>query len=345
VRLREKKGKPQPVPTSFLLGLVPWLLRHLRMMKRKVTECLMLEKQMLLAGHDLLLHTEEVRGGVTGRCESKAMEDLDFMCNSESFTAAESTKTNESSLLAFDKQLCEMEHLKVVTQMKISLLNQISSISASELDRLQPAADRLYDFLFSEHPCPASVFHSVATEALYCYRLNRLQSRHKRELCRNCASLVEENQQLKARLSDLEEKQLASLGAMINTCCQTEERCHYDTDTELQSTEGSPAQEMEICPSGVQKLSDGLSEKMDEEDQNIETKQISYLRRKVKELEEQLSVLADKMKEELDEKMSAVQEQHETEMEQLKVGRANATVKLVFPLFKSPEHSQMMMIK
>ncbi|XP_072224593.1 uncharacterized protein [Leuresthes tenuis] len=284
----------------------------------KVTECLMLEKQMLLAGHDLLLHTEEVRGGVTGRCESKAEEDLDFMCNSESFTAAESTKTNGSSLLPFDKQLCEMENLKVVTQMNISLLNQISSISASELDRLQPAADRLYDFLVSEHPCSASVFHSVATEALYCYRLNRLQSRHKRELCCNCVSLMEENQQLKARLSDLEEKQVASLGAMITTCCQIEERCHHDTDTELQSTEGSPAQEMETCPSGAQKLSDGLSEKMDEEDQNIETKQISYLKRKVKELEEQLSALADKMKEEFDEKMSAVQEQHETEMEQLK---------------------------
>ncbi|KAM4531821.1 uncharacterized protein PAE49_023955 isoform 2-T2 [Odontesthes bonariensis] len=283
----------------------------------KVTECLMLEKQMLLAGHDLLLHSEEVRGGVMGRCESEAVEDLDFMWNSESFTAAESTETNKSSLLAFDKQLCEMEHLKVVTQRKISLLNQISSISASELDRLQPAADRLYDFFFSEHPCPASVFHSVATEALYCCRLNRLQSRHKRDLCCNCVSLMEENKQLKARLSDLEEKQLASLGAMINTCCQTEERCHHDADAELQSTEGRPAEEMEICPSGVQKLSNGLSEKMDEEDQNIETKQISYLRRKVKELEEQLCVLADKMKEELDEKMSAEQ-RHETEMEKLK---------------------------
>lgn len=297
----------------------------------EATECMILEKQMLLGGHDLLLETE-------GTCESNTLKDLDNIWYSTSVTASENTE--DHSMLDCTNQL---EHFKAVTQIKISLLNQTasSSISTSVHDKLQLTADRLYNFHFSEHPWFISFIHSAATEALYCCYLIRLQSKYERSFCCSCADLMEENTELKIRLANLEEQQVSSLGAKINMYCQTDEA--YPHDTELESEDESTAEERgeqsefeeemaenepslngtEIPLLVIQKTED--EKESDEVDLIMEMELISALRERVKELEDQLSALADQMKEEFDGKMSCVQMMHEKELEKLKVGGTGVT--------------------
>ncbi|XP_008292033.1 myosin phosphatase Rho-interacting protein-like isoform X2 [Stegastes partitus] len=287
---------------------------------REVTEHMMLEKQMLLEGRRLLLEKDEE--GFEGMCE--VLKDINW--NSASVTASDAAKIQESSVFNFNKQLCEMEHLKAVTQMKISLLNHVaSSVSTSAQNKFQLAADKLYDFHFSDHSRYISFIHSAATEALYCCRLRRLQA--KRGLCCNCVALMEENRELKTRLSNLEEQQASSLVAKMNSCCQTDETDPQDIATELHGADGSaaeesreenetPAQEMAEKEPELNGMETTMLEESDETDLNMEL--ISALRGKVKELEEQLSVLTEELKEQFEGKMSLVQMQHEKEMEKLK---------------------------
>uniref|UniRef100_A0A3Q1GWZ1 PH domain-containing protein n=1 Tax=Acanthochromis polyacanthus TaxID=80966 RepID=A0A3Q1GWZ1_9TELE len=305
---------------------------------REVTEHMMLEKQMLLEGRGLLLEKDEE--GLEGMCE--VLKDINW--NSASVTASETAKMEENSVFDFNNQLCEMEHLKMVTQMKISLLNQVtSSVSTSAQNKLQLAADKLYEFHFSEHPWSVSFFHSAATEALYCYRLRRLQSKRRR--CCNCLALMEENRELKTKLSNLEEQQASLLVAQMDSCCQTDESYPQDVDSELQSADGSvaeesreenetPEEEMAEKEPELDDTETTILRESDETDANVEL--ISALRGKVKELEEQLSALRDELKEEFDGKMSLMQLQHEKEMEKLKVGGAAGW--LVFDVLKDPEN-------
>uniref|UniRef100_A0A3P8TYX8 Myosin phosphatase Rho interacting protein n=1 Tax=Amphiprion percula TaxID=161767 RepID=A0A3P8TYX8_AMPPE len=287
---------------------------------REVTEHMMLEKQMLLEGRGLLLEKDEE--GLEGMCE--VLKDINW--NSASVTTSETTKIEENGVFDFNNQLCEMEHLKMVTQMKISLLNQVaSSVSTSAQNKLQLVADRLYEFHISEHPWSISFFHSAATEALYCYRLRRLQS--KKRHCCNCLALMEENGELKTKLSNLEEQQASLLVAQMDSCCQADETCPQDIDTELQNADGSvaeesreenetPEEEMAEKEPELNDTGDTILRESDKTDPDVEL--ISALRGKAKELEEQLSALTDELKEEFDGKMSLVQLQHEKEMEKLK---------------------------
>lgn len=124
---------------------------------REVAECLMLENQMLLVG---------ITGG------------LDL-----------SDPEPEIKL-----KLCEMEDLRSVTQMKMLLLNQLSSsISSSMLHNLQPAADRLHQLHFSERSSSVSFIRSTVAELERCCRLITLQSRHEQN-----------NMKLKTRLLAVE---------------------------------------------------------------------------------------------------------------------------------------------
>ncbi|XP_028267427.1 myosin phosphatase Rho-interacting protein-like isoform X2 [Parambassis ranga] len=282
-----------------------------------VTEHMMLERQLLLVGHGLLLETE-------GMCESKAFKDLDTFYNTSDITASETT--NGNGVFDFNKQLCD-------TQMKIFLLNQVTSSA-----ELQITADRLYNVQFSGDPWSISFIHSAATEALYSYYLSRHMSECKRGLCYNCADLMEENRTLKASLATFTEELTSSLYDKVNTCCQTDETYPQEIDDELQSTDGNNAEEsmeeneienemtekdlslngMEIPVVEIQKISEEHFEESDETDPSAETELISALREKVKELEEQLSALANEMKEEFEGKMISVQMQHQQEMEKLK---------------------------
>lgn len=318
----------------------------------EVTERMIVEKQMLLLGHGLLPETDEERQGLKG---------LDIIWNIASVT--ETKQTDESRMFDFNSRLCEINQLRVITQMKMALLNQLaSSVSSSAQEKLQLMADRLSSFHFLEHPWSGFI-HSAATEALYCCHVSRLQSKYERELeetkqklltssvvCNNCVDLMEENRQLRARLSDLEEQQSSSLVDKVNMCCQTEEIYPQDTDSELQVADEGPAEEktpetpeevtvespeldrMEIPPSCVERQSETqeAAEENQEErdashketDRSFETEQVLELRRRVEELEEQLSVMEEEMKEAFDERTSSVQRQHEKEMERLKVGGA-----------------------
>ncbi|XP_069572122.1 trichohyalin-like [Brachyistius frenatus] len=233
----------------------------------EATELLMLERRTMLAGHRLPPETDE------GKHE--ALKDLDIVY---SVTATETTKTDNFN---------ELLRPRDVTRMKISLLRRVaSSVGGSEL---RPAADRTHDRHFSERP--VWLVHSAATEALYCCYLRRLQAKHERRL----GDLREENRELKARLSNVEER-----GARKT-----------ETDTELSEErwEGSETPEEVKEETGEDEPSIGGMEIS-----NVET---AALRRRVEELEELLSVRADEMKEELDGEMSRAQ--HEKELEKLKV--------------------------
>ncbi|CAB1418969.1 unnamed protein product [Pleuronectes platessa] len=108
-----------------------------------------------------------------------------------------------------------------------------------------------------------------------------------------CVKLIEENRELKARLSNLEEQQASTCGDTRNMCCQTDEISPQDTSMELQLTQ--------------------------ESDPNTEMEQVLVLRRRVKELEELLSVTLEEMNQEFEGKMICVQMQNEKETEKLKV--------------------------
>ncbi|XP_039980052.1 myosin phosphatase Rho-interacting protein-like [Xiphias gladius] len=321
----------------------------------EVTEHMILEREMLLLGHGLLSEldscTDEGREG---------LKDLDIIWSTASVTATETKKIDESKIFDSNNQPCNVEHFRAIAQMKISLLNYVAtSVSTSAPEKLQLVADRLSDSHVSEHPW-FGFLHSAATEALYCYHLSWLQSKCEKEVeetkqklltsslnCSNCVKLMEENRELKARLSNLEEQQASSWGDRMNMSCQTEETFPQDTDAEHQITKESTADEIreenakqkpetpeeemvepplnciEIPLVGIQEVSDENLEESDESQQeagpNLELEQVLVLRRRVKELEELLVVTVEEMKEEFDRKMSSVQMQHEKEMEKLKV--------------------------
>ncbi|KAI3359491.1 hypothetical protein L3Q82_013891 [Scortum barcoo] len=190
---------------------------------------------------------------------------------------------------------------------------------------------------------------TTATEALYCCRLTLLHSRFQRRLeetnqklltssliCSSCVDLMEENRKLREKLSNLEEE----LVDKMNACCQIEETFPQDTDQvedanvqpetpEEETFESLELEQMEILPpcvegqSGIQQVTEENTQKSEASDQetdlSLESEQVLELRRRVEELEEQLAIMAEEMKEEFDGKMSSVQMQHEREMEKLKV--------------------------
>lgn len=254
----------------------------------EAAEQMVLETRVLLIGHRLLQTEQAAQEGGEGRREGEAND-----------VALETTKTEEESGV-FD--LSDFERFKAVTQIKISLLDQLAaslSAAAAVHDELQPTADRLYEFHSSDHPWIASFIYSAATEALYRHRLCRLWAKHAN--CSKCVELREENDDLKAKLSNLEEHRTSKM----NAGCQTDEI--YLQDAELQGAEESEEEEEESIDEMEipQKVSDESLEESDEPDGNVEL--ISALRRKVEELEEQLT---------------SVQLQHEKETEKLKVGAA-----------------------
>ncbi|XP_031588120.1 myosin phosphatase Rho-interacting protein-like isoform X1 [Oreochromis aureus] len=257
----------------------------------EAAEQMMLETRMLLIGHRLLQTKQAAQEGREGRHEGEAND-----------IALETTKTEEESGI-FDVSDCE--RFKVITQIKISLLDQLAtSLSAAVHEELQPTADRLYEFHSSDHPWIASFIHSAASEALYRHRLCRLWAKYAN--CSKCAELREENEDLKAKLSNLEQQRTSKMSAG----CQTDEI--YLQDAELQSAQESEEEEEEELIDEMeipQKVSDESLEESDEPDGNVEL--ISSLRRKVEELEEQLMVSEDKMR--------LRQLQHEKETEKLKV--------------------------
>ncbi|XP_042360941.1 myosin phosphatase Rho-interacting protein-like [Plectropomus leopardus] len=311
----------------------------------EVTERIIAEKQMLLLGHGLLSETDEGKGG---------LKDLDIIWNTASKT--EMKKMDESRIFDFNSQPCEMGHFKIFTQMKISFLSHLASSDTSVHDKLKLTADRLSD------QDPRSGFiQSAATEAFYCCHLSRLQSEYKRQLeeskqkllssslsCRNCANLMEENRELRARLSNLEAQQSTSLCDKMDRCCQTEDTYTQDTDFELpvadeSIADGEGEDEMGECLEIPPPCDESQCEIHDIADENteksgahgketdvlgLEMEQVLVLRRRVEELEEQLAVMAEEMKEEFDGKMSSVQTQHEMEMEKLKAtcGRGFASM-------------------
>ena len=294
----------------------------------EATERMIMEKQMLLLGNDLLPETDE------------GLKDVDIICN-----------------VAGDERMFQIKHFRVVTQMKMSLLNHLAtSVSTYTRDKLQLMADRISNFYFSEHPW-SGLMHSAATEALYCCRLNQLQSKYEEQLeetkqkqltasliCSNCVSLMEENRVIREVLSNLEEEKSLSSGNKMDVSCQTEEIYPQDTDVESQVADETPEEEMfeslelnfmEIPPPGIegpQEIEDETTEKNDAShevtDLSFETEEVLELRRRVKELEEQLTVMEEELKEEFEEKMSSAQTQHEKEMEKLKVGRAVCSLTL-----------------
>ncbi|XP_032392932.1 myosin phosphatase Rho-interacting protein [Etheostoma spectabile] len=313
--------------------------KHEEWLLSEVTERMLVETQMLLLGHRLLSETRADEG-------KEGLKDLDVVWNVASET--ESKKTDESRTSDLNHQLCGVEHFRGVTQVKISLLNHLaSSVDTSAHDKLQLMAD----FHFSEHPWSGFI-HSAATEALHCCQLSRLQSKYERQLeeakqklltssliCSNCVDLMEENRELRERLSHVEEQQSSLLGGKRNTFCQTEETNPQDTDVELQvageSIAGGIGEEAEMvecleialscveCQSGIQDIANENAEKSmvshkETDPLGMETEQVVVLRRRVEELEEQLAVMTEEVKEELDGKMSSVQTQHEKEMEKLK---------------------------
>ena len=294
----------------------------------EATERMIMEKQMLLLGNDLLPETDE------------GLKDVDIICN-----------------VAGDERMFQIKHFRVVTQMKMSLLNHLAtSVSTYTRDKLQLMADRISNFYFSEHPW-SGLMHSAATEALYCCRLNQLQSKYEEQLeetkqkqltasliCSNCVSLMEENRVIREVLSNLEEEKSLSSGNKMDVSCQTEEIYPQDADVESQVADETPEEEMfeslelnfmEIPPPGIegpQEIEDETTEKNDAShevtDLSFETEEVLELRRRVKELEEQLTVMEEELKEEFEEKMRSAQTQHEKEMEKLKVGRAVCSLTL-----------------
>ncbi|XP_075999422.1 uncharacterized protein LOC142992763 [Genypterus blacodes] len=312
---------------------------------KQVTERLMVEKQIMLLGHRIC---EAERAGVEGKMESDPLEEIDGGVESNAGVTASETKEEDDGM-DFSEQLCDVDrslkgYFTDITQVKMSLLNCFAS---SAHDKLQLMADRLCDVYVLEHP-QACFIHTAATEALYCCHISRLHWKYQKELeetkgrlltssltCRNCVDLMQENKEL---------------GNMVATVNQAEE-----TDTELQEADVCITDDMEtekvnekctaekedespdVCESktlcgsvdtsvaeqrDVQEISDGNAEMSDasnmETDGDLQTEDAALLRRRVEELEEQLSLAADQMKEEFVGKMSSAQMQYGKEIEKLK---------------------------
>lgn len=268
------------------------LQEHVEELLSEATERMMVEKQMLLRGLAVSSETD-------GRTEGLKRTDGSWMC--------------------------EMK------QRNVSLLNHLHAA-----DTLQLMADRVS--ALSERPW-SGWLHSAATEALYCCRLSRLQSKHQEELeelasaliCHDCANLTEEIRTLRATLSNLEEQQTQWSAGRIGTRCQTEDvhpqkpDRHIDHSPEGVQTPQTVEEEtpdfMDIPPLGEGQVVQEMlnTENSDTPLQEAEAEPVLVLRRRVTELEEQLSVREAELKQEFDGNMSSVQAQHETEMEKLKV--------------------------
>lgn len=240
---------------------------------------------------------------------------------------------DECSVFDVNDPLCEMKHLRDVTQVKIAWLNRLATADSSSIqEKLRPMADRLSDFSKRSW---SDLVHSAATEALCCCHLSRLRSKHREELqeltsclvCSTCVQLTEENESLRAKVSQLELEESQRSVDQTSVCCQTEEIRLQDREIQVeeqntedvQTPEGAEEEEtvetpelhlMEIPPSGVD---------ADSSDVSFETEEVLLLRRRVKELEERLSVIEEELKEEFGGKMSCVQAQHDKELEKLKV--------------------------
>ncbi|KAK5855837.1 hypothetical protein PBY51_007478 [Eleginops maclovinus] len=230
------------------------------------------------------------------------------------------------------------ERMMVEEQMLLSGHCLLSETCPEEAqDKLQLTAD------FSEHPMSGFI-QSAATEALHYYHLIRLRSKYGRQLeetrqksltCSNCVRLMEENRELRERLSNIEAQQFT--GDKINTGCQTEEAYQQDSDIELKESipdDKEEEEEMVECPEiplpcaegqlGIEEKAEENAEKNDAFHKETcplcmeSEEEVLLLRRKVQELEQLLAVMAEEMKEELDGKLSSVRKQHEKELEKLK---------------------------
>lgn len=357
----------------------------------EVAEHMIVEKQVFLLAHDLFSETDSCReigrGGQEGSCKSRSLKDLDIVGNTASEAEPENKENGDDNrgILDLNHQHSDTDknisrHFTELTQMKMSLLNHIaSSVRASADENLQSMAYRLCDFHSSEHPW-LNLIHSAAIETLYSYHISRLHSSYQTELketkqrlltssliCGNCTGLMDENKELRTRLSDLEKQRSASGEAEISTLSQIE-----DTDNELwdrtdkqrvdntaesvtgkmeespeqESTAEEEVQNLETPEEVVEDysspdsmeipdLSDkghrGIQEKISVENIEIidedheETyshglEDVVLLRGRVKDLEEQLSAIAEEMKVELDGTITSLQVQHETDMKKFKVG-------------------------
>ncbi|XP_029913774.1 myosin phosphatase Rho-interacting protein-like [Myripristis murdjan] len=357
--------------------------KHVEGLLSRVAEQMVVEEQMLLLVHGLLSETDSCtdngKEGLEGTCEGKRLTELDIIGNIASLPVSEREEKDDSNgICHLNGQHCDtdtgIEGHFAESKDRISLLNHLASSAG---DKLQLMADRLCDFHISEHPWSGFI-HSVATEALYRCHLSKLHSAYQREhlevkqkllssslVCGNCAGLMSENEELRARLSNLEKQMIPSSGAEMPTLSRTEHTSLQDTDHELQVADAadvSTADEMEEqnlklesaaedlklktqeetveedsstrpringvenpasrWVGGQEKISDENSETADasreETDPRLEAEEVVSLRRRVKDLEEQLSCLAARMKEEFDGEMSSVQLQHEKDMEKLK---------------------------
>ncbi|XP_041634539.1 myosin phosphatase Rho-interacting protein-like isoform X2 [Cheilinus undulatus] len=284
---------------------------------REVMERMMVEKQMLLVGLSLIPETD-----------SCSEEEGNVLTHLDCFW-----KKDENKRL-------EIKDFKDIIQMKISLLNLLtSSITSSTLDRLKLVADRLSDSSTSDSLWFGLII-SAADEALSCYLQSRFELRENIQplpitsaLCPNCVDVMKENQELTEKLSNREEEEPPSLKEHVDSSCQTEETQTRDSYTELQvefeENNDRTAQEecvevFPLCDDDDDDDDDDKSmeekkerEEYQETEWHSETDEFLLLRGRVKELEEQLSIM-EEMRARFDGKLSSVQTQHEREMEKLK---------------------------
>lgn len=212
-----------------------------------------------------------------------------------------------------DDPLLEVKRSLDVMQKKISWLDHLTDGDyASLLEKLRPVAERLND-------PPGDLLCSAATEAISCCRLSRLQHLTSCLLRR----LTGENEALRGEVQRLEDEASQRLRSQVTVCCQTEEL--HLRDGESQTDDGNPpnvqvplTKECHL----VEALllgTDGLFGIEETQRSKQDTEEVSVLSRRVKELEKQLSIREEQLKDELNEMMRRVQTQHEQELEKLKV--------------------------
>ncbi|XP_056143613.1 myosin phosphatase Rho-interacting protein-like [Lampris incognitus] len=233
---------------------------------------MVIEKQMLLLAHDLLsetyLCTDFGSGGPGRICENKPLEGLDVIWNLASGTESENVESDDNcGILQLNNQHRDRgesnrKFFSDITLMKMSLLSHTaSSIGASSNDKLQFMACKLWDFHISGHSW-IDFIYSAVTEAFYCHHTSMLHSVYQRDLeetkqslltssltCRNCAGLMNENEELRARLSTLERQRKSSVSAEMPTANQTDAIYLQNRDCELENR--TDRQIADTTPAGV----------------------------------------------------------------------------------------------
>ncbi|KAK1877295.1 Myosin phosphatase Rho-interacting protein [Dissostichus eleginoides] len=288
---------------------------------------------------------ERIRQVISGMVmRLKALDKLMEVIEKLDFGSGKEEELTVESQLKWEEQFWRLLHDKV--KVNPSELKEEKPVEEllSEVTEPQDKLQLMADLHFSEHPMSGCI-QSAATEAVHCYHLTRLHSKYRRQLeetkqksltCSNCVRLMEENRELRERLSNIEAQQL-STGDKINTGCQTEDAYQRETDIELQESipdERGEEEEMVECPEIPLPCAEGQFGIEERADENAERnyashketcpvcmeseKEVLLLRRKVEELEELQVVMEEEMKEELHGKMSSVQTQHEKELEKLK---------------------------